>query len=151
MPPFFYLLAGSLGSQRRGLKVGGKKSRLTSAKADGADYEVRMDKERLEGFKRALETVANQLKVALEAGKDNTAIVSLEDPIGRLSRVDALQSQEISLGMKAGMRQRYEMVQRALDAISKGTYGMCVNCKEPIAEERLLAIPETPLCVKCSL
>ncbi|MBI3297831.1 MAG: TraR/DksA C4-type zinc finger protein [Elusimicrobia bacterium] len=97
-----------------------------------------------------METLAEELENSLNSGKDLTAVVSLDDPIGRLSRVDALQSQEISLGLKASIRRRLEMVRRALDSISKGTYGVCVACKEPIAEARLEAIPETPLCVECS-
>lgn len=109
-----------------------------------------MEKDKLDHYRQVLEYLAEELENSLNAGKDLTAVVSLDDPIGRLSRVDALQSQEMSLGLKDSIRRRLEMVRRALDSISKGAYGVCVSCKQPIAEARLQAIPETPLCVECS-
>ncbi|MDP3541756.1 MAG: TraR/DksA C4-type zinc finger protein [Elusimicrobiota bacterium] len=90
------------------------------------------------------------MEASLSSGRDGTAAVSLDESIGRLSRADALQSQEISLSLQANVRQRLEMVRRALAAIESGTYGACVGCKNPIPEARLEALPETPLCVECS-
>ncbi|MBI3288005.1 MAG: TraR/DksA C4-type zinc finger protein [Elusimicrobia bacterium] len=109
-----------------------------------------MRKERLNHFKGVLEKLAADLQASLESGRDLTAVVPLDDPIGRLSRTDALQSQEMSLGLKANIRQRLEMVRRALDAVANGSYGTCVGCKRPISELRLEALPETPLCVECA-
>jgi len=37
----------------------------------------------------------------------------------------------------------------ALERISSGTYGKCVNCGSPIAEERLAAIPWATQCIEC--
>ena len=37
----------------------------------------------------------------------------------------------------------------ALARISAGTFGICRNCRQPIAEERLEAIPWTTLCIEC--
>ncbi|MCK4935460.1 MAG: TraR/DksA C4-type zinc finger protein [Elusimicrobiales bacterium] len=34
--------------------------------------------------------------------------------------------------------------------LSGKAYGICVACEKPIAEARLEAMPETPLCVNCS-
>ena len=34
--------------------------------------------------------------------------------------------------------------------LSEGTYGVCTVCGEPIAPERLDALPSTPTCVGCS-
>lgn len=109
-----------------------------------------MEKEKLARYKRALINLAIDLKKSLEAGQDMSAVVSLDDPVGRLSRAEALQSQEMSLGLKAGMRRRYDMIGSALYSIEEGTYGTCVGCKKPIGEARLDALPETPLCVDCS-
>lgn len=40
-------------------------------------------------------------------------------------------------------------VDKALDRLSKGTYGICKYCDEPIAEKRLLARPTSSACVSC--
>jgi RNA polymerase-binding transcription factor len=41
-------------------------------------------------------------------------------------------------------------VERALAAISDGTYGVCAECGEPIGPLRLNALPETRQCLLCA-
>jgi DnaK suppressor protein len=41
-------------------------------------------------------------------------------------------------------------VDRALEKLDEGTYGVCDSCGQPIGEERLAAIPSAVLCVTCS-
>ena len=40
-------------------------------------------------------------------------------------------------------------IEGALKRIEEGTYGTCVNCGQPIAEERLTAIPWATYCIDC--
>ena len=40
-------------------------------------------------------------------------------------------------------------IEGALTRIEEGTYGTCVNCGKPIAEERLTAIPWATYCIDC--
>jgi DnaK suppressor protein len=40
-------------------------------------------------------------------------------------------------------------IDRALSKLGEGTYGICDSCKEPIAEERLEALPWATSCVTC--
>jgi len=42
-----------------------------------------------------------------------------------------------------------EDVERSLRAISKGTYGVCAMCEEPIAIRRLQTIPWAVCCIRC--
>ena len=44
---------------------------------------------------------------------------------------------------------RLKMIDAALDRIVQGTYGICLQCNEPIAKARLEAIPYSPFCVAC--
>ena len=37
----------------------------------------------------------------------------------------------------------------ALKRIDEGTYGTCLNCSKPIAEDRLAAIPWATYCIDC--
>ena len=41
-------------------------------------------------------------------------------------------------------------VERALEKLEDGTYGICDSCGEPIGEERLEAIPWATLCISCA-
>ena len=40
-------------------------------------------------------------------------------------------------------------IEEALSRIDKGSYGVCRDCGEPIAEARLRAIPWTRVCISC--
>ncbi len=44
---------------------------------------------------------------------------------------------------------RLEAVEQALRLVETGRYGTCQRCGEPIERERLEALPDTPLCMKC--
>lgn len=41
------------------------------------------------------------------------------------------------------------MLDAALERIRVGTYGLCIDCGDAIAPERLQAAPEAPRCVAC--
>ena len=41
-------------------------------------------------------------------------------------------------------------IDRALERMDNGTYGVCRLCGAPIAEERLAALPETDVCQVCA-
>lgn len=42
-----------------------------------------------------------------------------------------------------------QAIEEALQRIEKGTYGVCRDCGNPIAEARLNAIPWTRVCISC--
>ena len=44
---------------------------------------------------------------------------------------------------------RIESVNHALKALEHGQYGICERCSAEISAERLKAMPDTTLCVKC--
>ncbi len=46
--------------------------------------------------------------------------------------------------------QSIRVVTAALERIADGSYGLCENCGEEIAEGRLEAIPEATRCVNCA-
>jgi DnaK suppressor protein len=43
-----------------------------------------------------------------------------------------------------------ERIERALDKITEGTYGLCDECGVPIEPGRLRAAPESALCLECA-
>jgi DnaK suppressor protein len=56
---------------------------------------------------------------------------------------------EKRLTLENRIRQEMAAVEHALGKIEKGTYGLCDNCGQPISPERLEALPQASLCVKC--
>ncbi|MGF1475833.1 MAG: TraR/DksA family transcriptional regulator [Geminicoccaceae bacterium] len=43
-----------------------------------------------------------------------------------------------------------KMIRAALERIEDGSYGVCVNCGEPISAERLNAVPHAARCRNCA-
>ena len=58
-------------------------------------------------------------------------------------------NKELLVSMSRNDRQLLHLVEDALARMAKGTYGLCVNCEEPIKEKRLAAIPWARLCMPC--
>ena len=108
-----------------------------------------MDAEKLEKFRGLLDRLAMELRAALSE-RDATEVVVLDTSIGRLSRMDAMQSQQMALALKERQRQQLTRVERALRAVEDGTYGSCKLCRGLIAEDRLEAQPEATVCVQCA-
>jgi DnaK suppressor protein len=55
----------------------------------------------------------------------------------------------IQLKLKQTDAKILQAIEEALVRIEKGTYGVCRDCGEPIAEARLTAIPWTRSCISC--
>src|SRR4051812_21115715 len=55
----------------------------------------------------------------------------------------------IQLKLKQTDAKILQAIEEALYRMEKGTYGICRDCGEEIAEPRLNAIPWTRVCIKC--
>ena len=100
-------------------------------------------------LKKLLLERRNELKELIDSTEDGARPVSLEQPIGRLSRMDALQQQSMSQASQQVAAQRLEQVKAALHRIDAGDYGCCLECEETIEFARLQARPEAPFCLDC--
>jgi DnaK suppressor protein len=58
--------------------------------------------------------------------------------------------QQRDLALRDRSRLELSRVEAALRSIDDGTYGTCSSCGNPIAPERLEAIPWAPLCIDCA-
>ncbi|MCA8926624.1 MAG: TraR/DksA C4-type zinc finger protein [Alphaproteobacteria bacterium] len=70
--------------------------------------------------------------------------------MGRLSRMDALQGQEMAKAQDARRGQELQRITAALKRFDDDSYGLCLRCGDEIAEGRLRADPATPLCIACA-
>lgn len=69
---------------------------------------------------------------------------------GRLSRMDALQSQAMELEIEHHRHQELQRIETALQRIAEGEYGYCAVCGDEIAIKRLENDPTTPMCINCA-
>lgn len=108
-----------------------------------------------------LQELAVELRGLVDGSADGVKPVDLDEPIGRLSRMDAMQQQSMTRATREAARARLKQVEAALQRIDEvarqvepsGTaardYGCCVECEEPIGFDRLKARPEALLCIAC--
>jgi DnaK suppressor protein len=91
-----------------------------------------------------------ELTASIAEGRRSDRPVSPDKAIGRLTRQDAMQQQQMSAELIRRHEQDLIRVQKALHAIDDGTYGLCQRCGDPIAAARLNAVPHASHCVRCA-
>ncbi len=96
-----------------------------------------------------LHALKTELEGQLELANASSRIVDLDQPFGRVSRIDAIQQQKMAAANRRAIQVRLERIRVAFDVDRRGEYGECRECEEDIGYERLRARPESPLCITC--
>lgn len=103
----------------------------------------------IDELRAALSALRDELEAVLDASRSGAKPVDRDEPIGRLSRMDAIQQQQMIVASRAQQQQRLVAVRQALRAVEDGRHGQCRRCEEPIGIARLRARPEASLCRDC--
>ncbi len=109
-----------------------------------------MDERKHTEYRLQLEALRTELRASLDSDSDETRPVEPDRAIGRLTRQDAMLSQQMALEIRRRNQARLAQIERALERIEDGSYGLCVRCEEEISEPRLMVRPETPICISCA-
>jgi DnaK suppressor protein len=105
----------------------------------------------LDYFRRELTALRDRLMEDARSGDEAAEVVEADQSrMGRLSRMDALQGQAMSIETRRRRKVTVEKISRALHRIEVGEFGTCAECGEPIATARLKADPTVTLCVACA-
>jgi DnaK suppressor protein len=96
-----------------------------------------------------LEAQRLDIERRLAALRAETQPVGLDLPIGRLSRMDATQQQEMAAGQQRRIEQERQQIDAARQRIEQHRYGRCLRCQNEIPCERLKVRPTTTLCLEC--
>ncbi len=95
-----------------------------------------------------LRVLEAQLRALLELSAEGARPVELDQAaVGRVSRIDAIQQQQMNRAGRERARARLAQVRAAL---ASDGYGECRRCDDPIGFARLKARPEAPFCVGCA-
>ena len=103
----------------------------------------------LHELRAALHALSETLEQAVTATTAGAKPVDLDEPIGRLSRMEAMQQQQMAAANRRSQTLRLKLVVAALARIEAGDYGNCRECEEPVGYRRLRARPESRLCLAC--
>lgn len=108
-----------------------------------------MTEQQIRELQTRLSSLRSELEARLKANAGDSKPVSLDDPIGRLSRMDAIQQQQMVAGTRRRMEEQLQQVRAAIGRIESSRYGFCLRCEEPVGYERLKIRPEATLCLEC--
>lgn len=110
-----------------------------------------MDNKQIEVFR---EQLLRNKQLLLDASKTNegaTETVELDQTRqGRLSRMDALQGQAMSIAASNRRLTEIKKIELALERIENGDYGFCQLCDEEISMQRLEFSPTVTHCIHCA-
>ncbi|HDP24911.1 MAG TPA: hypothetical protein ENN34_05730 [Deltaproteobacteria bacterium] len=109
-----------------------------------------MNNETTHRYEKILRELLDDLRSAMNQPVDESRPVQVDGTMGRVSRGDAMQVQQLALEMKRRREGRIQAVEAALERIRLGTYGFCVRCENPIDQGRLEVLPDVVLCVRCA-
>ena len=104
----------------------------------------------IEQLRDSLKTRQQQLEQLVNSTHSGTETVTLDQQsVGRVSRIDALQQQQMALANQQQASAQLRAIERALRAIDSGDFGICSECGENIAFARLEVQPFSSLCLGC--
>lgn len=105
----------------------------------------------LAAFRHKLLARREELLAEDQLSAEGRAPVTLDqDSVGRLSRIDAMQLQEMALAQARRRKSERGAIDTALQRIDTGEYGFCLKCGEDIALARLENSPAVTLCIACA-
>ena len=92
-----------------------------------------------------------ELLAVKETGIEAADTVELDQQkVGRLSRMDALQAQAMSIETNRRREIELQRIRSALKRFDDNEFGICVSCGDEISLQRLQIEPATPVCIDCA-
>lgn len=82
--------------------------------------------------------------------KELTKPIAPENAIGRISRMDAINNKSVTEAALRKSKEKLEKLKYALTKVDDDDFGVCVKCKQVIPLGRILIMPQSRTCVKCS-
>ena len=97
----------------------------------------------LKELKQTLESHLNQTR------SDTNPVALDQQSVGRVSRIDAIQQQQMAIASHEQASLQLKQVELALHRVEAEAYGFCLACEEPVMFARLQAQPFAELCLEC--
>jgi len=118
-----------------------------SSRSAGPDY--RMEKKRLDQFKKRLETRQHELRRLVVRNVQDGRAADEQAAQDIADKAANSYTKEFLFHQSHNDRQLLQLVEEALNRIREGSYGECVNCGNELNAKRLEAVPWTRYCINC--
>ncbi len=101
-------------------------------------------------IKSTIESRIREIEASLQSLTDTSKPVEPDVSLGRLTRMDAIQIQQMQEANLEVAKANIEKLRQSLKNIDSETFGQCAYCKGTIGFERLKALPESNMCIACA-
>lgn len=117
-----------------------------------------MDQETIQEFKKQLEEKKEQLlaqlgnvghKVKGSDGNFEASYPDYGDPASIEDSANEVADYTTNLSFERDLENELRSVEKALQRVAEGKYGVCTYCSQDIEKERLKIRPESTSCVSC--
>lgn len=109
-----------------------------------------MTEEQLTHLRSIMISRIEAIEASLAEDDPESKPVAPDVAIGRLSRLESMQFQQMNLAQQRRQQEERGRLKNALERIDKGSYGTCAYCLSPISYERLEAMPDAIVCMSCA-
>jgi DnaK suppressor protein len=114
-----------------------------------------LDKKEIEDLRELLRSERADLAAQLATIEENSFAASQSDLSGEVAFDDetadagtATFERERDLSIEQNARDLMAKIDRALERMADGSYGVCERCGKPIEKARIRALPYVDLCIK---
>src|SRR5580658_1985223 len=99
----------------------------------------------LELFRQVLKLKISEA-VAITGLRDSIRVQQVADPIDMTQQAAEREMATQNLHRGAAL---FRQLRAAMERLDDGSYGICLQCEEPISPKRLKAVPWAALCISC--
>jgi DnaK suppressor protein len=108
-----------------------------------------MSKQELDRFRTQLEQKRDEIVARAEQTLRQDMTLDADDLPDEMDLASSEYLQAFTFRLRGREKNLLDKIQKALERIDSGTFGICEECAEPISLKRLEARPETTLCIRC--
>lgn len=109
-----------------------------------------MNSDQKEALRKQILTKIKAVKEDIASYKLSTRPVAPDNAIGRLTRMEAMNSKSINEAALRASKNRLVKLEQTLTMLYNDDFGYCKHCEEPIPLARLMILPEADFCVHCA-
>ena len=109
-----------------------------------------MEQNQQEQVKQKINEEIDKTKKSIADYKDMTVPEGLDDAVGRISRMDAINNKSVT---QAALRQAEEKLKKLKyveSQLGKKGFGNCIKCGKQIPIGRIILMPQSVHCVSCA-
>src|ERR1700743_2928802 len=115
----------------------------------GQGRDLKMDKKRLEYYKKKLTTRRDELLKTIARTEEEGRLADDDQTVDLADKAANSYTKEFLFGMTNTDRNILNLIDNALKRIQADEYGVCANCQDEMQQKRLEAVPWAKHCINC--